>query len=149
MLRTPLGLAPRGRLFAPFPPLFSRLLGNLFVLFAGFPPSGSGNFYADFFIYSTKCPLTKVRWSFLRGYALLCDIFLPIKVKNDHFLRYYALLCDIFYLRGPSEEGKSFHIGVFLLYVAFFYVNRLKKLRLITPVRKVVVFFDRPPPFRK
>ena len=60
------------------------------------------------------------RWSFLRGYVLLCDISCLSRSKMAIFM-HYALLCDIFYLRGPQRRKKKQHFYVnFLLYSLIF-----------------------------
>ena len=77
---------------------------NLFVLFTGFPPSKSGNFYADFYLFNQM---------FLsEGGHFYVDMhfyatFLPVKVKNGHFhviMHFYAIL---FTYVDRSEEGRS------------------------------------------
>ena len=88
---------------------------NLFGLFTGFPPSKSGNFYADFYLFNQM---------FLsEGGHFYVDMhfyatFFACHGQKWPFSCYYALLRDIFYLRGPQRRRKKRHF-----YVNFYFIQ--------------------------
>ena len=100
--------------------IYARLFywTNLFGLFTGFPPIQKWELLRRFLFIQPNVP--QRRWSFLRGYALLCDIFCLSRSKMAIFM----LLCTFtryFLLTWTSaKKEEAALLREFLLYSVIF-----------------------------